>query len=94
MNDLCFLPAPELVQLIRAGKVSAVEVMREHLRQIERVNPRVNAIVTLVPERALAASGEIQELEEREPRERRRDQQEHDQAHPQHRLTMLPEVAG
>ena len=59
MNDLCFLPATELVQLIRARKVSAVEVMREHLRQIERVNPRVNAIVTLVPERALAGAAEI-----------------------------------
>src|SRR5262249_36754536 len=29
-----------------------------HLRQIERVNPRVNAVVTLVAERALAAARE------------------------------------
>ena len=31
--------------LIRARKVSAREVMLAHLRQIERVNPKVNAIV-------------------------------------------------
>ncbi len=53
MSDLCFLSALELAALIRAKTVSAQEVMRAHLRQIERVNPRVNAIVTLVAEQAL-----------------------------------------
>ena len=33
--------------------VSAREVTEAHLRQIERINPHVNAIVTLVTERAL-----------------------------------------
>jgi amidase len=28
-------------------------VMEAHLTQIERVNPQVNAIVTLLPERAI-----------------------------------------
>jgi amidase len=58
-EELCFLSATELARLIRERKVSAVEVMRAHLQQIERVNPTVNAIVTLVPERALAAAGDI-----------------------------------
>jgi amidase len=58
-QELCFLPATRLVELIRARKVSAVEVMQAHLNQIERVNPKVNAIVTLVPERALAGAAEI-----------------------------------
>jgi amidase len=53
MSDLCFLSARKLAALIRAKKVSAVEVMSAHLRQIERVNPQVNAIVTVVAEQAM-----------------------------------------
>lgn len=52
-NDLCFLPAVELAQRIREKDVSAVEVMTAHLEQIERVNPKVNAIVTLAAEQAM-----------------------------------------
>ena len=52
--ELCFLTAIELTQRIRARSISCVEVMEAHLRQIERVNPQVNAIVTLAPEQALA----------------------------------------
>jgi len=51
--DLCFLPAGKLARLIRARKVSATEVMRAFIAQIERVNPQVNAIVTFLPEEAL-----------------------------------------
>lgn len=55
-QDLCFLPAVELVRLIQGRQVSAVEAMRVHLDRIERINPRLNAIVTLLPERALDAA--------------------------------------
>ena len=55
-SDLCFMSATELVALMRTKKVSAREVMQAHLAQIERVNPKVNAIVTLVADRALAAA--------------------------------------
>ena len=51
-TDLCFLPAVELVRLLRNKEVSAREVLSAHLAQIERVNPKVNAIVTLVAEQA------------------------------------------
>jgi amidase len=54
MQDLCFLSALELVAMQRSKQISAVEVMRAHLAQIERVNPTVNAIVTLVADRAMA----------------------------------------
>src|SRR5882762_1833445 len=47
-GDICFLPATEMAALIRQKKVSAHEVMEAHLRQIERVNPNVNAFVTMV----------------------------------------------
>ena len=53
MNDLVFQSAKKLARLIRARKLSAAEVMRAFIAQIERVNPKVNAIVTLVPEQAL-----------------------------------------
>ncbi len=53
-NELCFLTATELAQLIHTKQLSAQEVMEAHLAQIERVNPAVNAIITLLPEVALA----------------------------------------
>ena len=51
-DEICFLPAHELVRLIRSRKLSAVEVMDAHIVQIERVNPAINAIVTFLPQRA------------------------------------------
>ncbi len=53
-QEICFMTAGELVQRILSYRLSAVEVMKAHLAQIERVNPIVNAIVTLLPEQALA----------------------------------------
>jgi amidase len=53
VNDLCHLDATELAVLIRSKQVSAREVMAAHLARIERINPAVNAIVTLVAERAM-----------------------------------------
>jgi amidase len=51
--ELCFLPAVELVRRIHSRNLSATEVLLAHLAQIERLNPRVNAIVTLIAEQAL-----------------------------------------
>ena len=55
-TDICFMTATELARRIRAKELSAREVMEAHLTQIERVNPTVNAIVTLLPERAMAGA--------------------------------------
>src|SRR5712692_9848702 len=44
-----------MADLIRQKKLSAREVMQAHLKQIQRVNPKVNAMVTLVPEDQLMA---------------------------------------
>jgi amidase len=52
-SDICFLTAVEMASLIRRKKLSAREVLDAHLKQIERVNPRVNAIVTLVADQAI-----------------------------------------
>ncbi|MBC7802229.1 MAG: hypothetical protein H7Y16_00005, partial [Candidatus Parcubacteria bacterium] len=56
MRDLCFLPAKKLARLIRGRKLSATEVMQAFIAQIERVNPKINAIVTFLPEQALKAA--------------------------------------
>ncbi len=53
MTDLCFQSAKKLARLIHARKLSATEVMRAFIERIERVNPKVNAIVTFLPEQAL-----------------------------------------
>jgi amidase len=42
--------ATDLAAMIRGKKLSAREVMEAHLHQIARVNPKVNAIVTLADE--------------------------------------------
>lgn len=54
-GELCFLPATELVALIRRKKLSAREVMQAHLRRIRLCNSKVNAIVTLAAEEELLA---------------------------------------
>src|SRR5207244_5662791 len=56
--ELCFSTAVELARRIRAREVSVTEVVQAHLAQIARVNPKVNAIVTLTAERALAEARE------------------------------------
>ena len=61
MRELVFLSAVELAARLRAKDVSAREVMTAHLAQIERVNPTVNAIVTLVAERAMAEAARADE---------------------------------
>ena len=49
---LCWLPATELATLIRRKKVSPVEVVDAILDRIERINPKLNAFVTLTDEAA------------------------------------------
>jgi amidase len=60
-NDICTLTAVEMARRIRAKELSAREVMRAHLDQIERVNPSVNAIVTLAAEPAMARAAAADE---------------------------------
>jgi amidase len=60
-DDLCDLTAIELAARLARKDVSARDVMTAHLARIERVNPRVNAIVTLVADRALADAARADE---------------------------------
>ena len=64
-SSVCFMSAVEMAGLIRAKKLSAREALAAHLTQIEQVNPKVNAIVTLVPELAAAAAARADEMQAR-----------------------------
>jgi len=56
-SDICFMTATEMVQRIRARELSCWDVMQAHLTRIDRINPKVNAIVTRMPaDQVLAAA--------------------------------------
>src|SRR5687767_3023202 len=61
-EELCALSAIELAARMRRKDVSARDVMSAHLARIERVNPKVNAIVTLVADRAMADAARADDL--------------------------------
>jgi amidase len=62
-SSICFMSTIEMARLIRAKKLSAREALAAHLKQIERVNPKVNAIVTLVAEMAADAAAKADEMQ-------------------------------
>jgi amidase len=53
VSELCFAPARELARRLRARELSAAGLMRTFIARIERVNPKVNALITFLPEQAL-----------------------------------------
>src|SRR5581483_8500979 len=61
--DICFMSATEMSQMIRRKKLSARETLEAHLKQIERVNPKVNAIVTLVADQARESARKADETQ-------------------------------
>jgi amidase len=65
VSPVHWMSAIEMARLIRTKKLSAREALAEHLKQIQAVNPKVNAIVTLVPEMAAAAAARADEMQAR-----------------------------
>ncbi|XP_050069578.1 fatty-acid amide hydrolase 2-B-like [Anopheles maculipalpis] len=61
-NELLRVPATELAERIRQGKVRSVDVVRAYVLRIREVNPLINAVVE---ERFEAALGEAAEADER-----------------------------
>ena len=63
-EELCWLPLERLAPLIQAGEVSPVELTAATLARIERLNPTLNAFMTVLTEAAMAearvAAAEIQ----------------------------------
>ncbi|HEU5088281.1 MAG TPA: amidase family protein, partial [Roseiflexaceae bacterium] len=54
MDDLFYQSATRLAQRILDRELSALEVVQAHLDRIAAVNPRLNAVVQLAAEQALA----------------------------------------
>ena len=61
MSDLIWKTAVELRALIARRELSAAELLEAHLRQIERVNPQLNAIVTYLPDMARERARQLDE---------------------------------
>jgi amidase len=55
-DDLCLRPATELSALLRSREISARELLDAHLDRIDRLNPTVNAVVTLDADGARTAA--------------------------------------
>jgi amidase len=60
-DDLCFTPAVELARLLHNRDLSARELLDAFLARIHRINPQLNAIVTLAEERAAADAARADE---------------------------------
>jgi len=64
-DDLCYLSAVELLARIRRKDLSSGELVAANLARIEQVNPKVNAVVTLVAEQARADAARADEAQAR-----------------------------
>ncbi len=59
-EDLAFLTISELSELIRTRKVSPVEITQTILERIEKLNPVLNAYITITPDLAMKAAQEAE----------------------------------
>lgn len=62
MTELTWLSTRELAALLAAGELSAREATAAQLERIDQVNPLLNAIVTLEPDRAMEEARRADEL--------------------------------
>lgn len=62
MNDLGFRSAVELAAAIRRLELSSLEVLDHLLERVDRLNPRINAVVTLDASRARSRARELDAL--------------------------------
>lgn len=60
-GEFAFVSAVELAAMIRARAVSPVEVMQDLLKRIERLNPKLNAFVTMHSEEAMCSARKAEE---------------------------------
>lgn len=54
LEDLAFLPVTELSELVRRRRVTSVELTHMYLARLQRYDPVLKCVVTLLPDRALA----------------------------------------
>jgi amidase len=56
MTEIWELSATRIATAVRSGELSAVEVTEAHLKRLDEVNPRINAVVREFPEEAREAA--------------------------------------
>ena len=54
------LSGVEIAELVRSGRAKPTEVVADHLRQIARLEPRVNALLSERPEKAIAEAAALE----------------------------------
>jgi len=59
VNDIVFSPATKQLELLRSGTISVSELAEVHIRQIERLNPQLNALVDFDSERVRAQARKL-----------------------------------
>ena len=59
-SDLAFLSAAQSAALVRERRVSPTELVQAYLERVERLNPRLNAYVTVCADEALAQAREAE----------------------------------
>ena len=55
-RELAFTPAYELVKLVAGKKVSPVELTRLYLERIDRIDPQLNAYLTVTADEAMESA--------------------------------------
>jgi Asp-tRNA(Asn)/Glu-tRNA(Gln) amidotransferase A subunit family amidase len=64
MTNVVLRPAVQQLAMLSAGEISIVELAEAHIRQIERLNPQLNAFVDFDAERVRAEARRLQNLSE------------------------------
>ena len=59
MSHVVLRSAVEMLELLRARKISPRELAEEHIRQIERLNPRLNALIDFDADRVRAQAAAL-----------------------------------
>ena len=61
MNQVIYASAASMAQMIREKEISSVELVDAHLKRIEEVNPKLNAVVQIAGDAAMAEAGRADE---------------------------------
>lgn len=61
MKDFCWSSGLEIIKAIKNKEASPVEILECYLDRIEKINPQINAIVTLTEESARAQAKKVEE---------------------------------
>lgn len=64
MNGIVFSSATKQLELIRSGQIGVCELAEAHIQQIERLNPKLNALVDFDPDRVRRQAKQLDTIKE------------------------------